>query len=80
LQFTIEEDFAEGDKVGTRGYLAGTHLGDFEGLAPTGKRVKFAYIDLWRVENGKLAENWAQIDHFELMRQLGLVPKPDQGS
>jgi predicted ester cyclase len=80
LQFTIEDEFAEGDKVGTRGYLAGTHLGDFEGLAPTGKRVKFAYIDLWRVENGKLAENWAQIDHSELMRQLGLVPKPGQGS
>jgi predicted ester cyclase len=79
LQITIEDDFAEGDKVATRGYLAGTHKGDFEGLAPTGKQVKFAYIDLWRVENGKLVEFWGKIDHSGLMKQLGLVSKPAQG-
>jgi predicted ester cyclase len=79
LQVTIEDDFAEGDKVGTRGYCTGTHKGDFEGLAPTGKQVKFAAIDLWRVENGKLVETWHQIDHSGLMKQLGLVPKPAQG-
>ena len=76
---TIEDDFAEGDKVGSRGYITGTHKGDFEGLAPTGKQVKFAYIDLWRVENGKLVEFWAQVDYLGLMKQLGLVPKPAQG-
>jgi predicted ester cyclase len=79
LQVTIEDDFAEGDKVCARGYLAGTHKGDFEGLAPTGKQVKFAYIDVWRVENGKLVERWGQIDHSGLMKQLGLVSKPAQG-
>ena len=79
LQVTIEDDFAEGDKVGSRGYITGTHKGDFECLAPTGKQVKFAYIDLWRVENGKLVEFWARVDYLGLIKQLGLVPKPAQG-
>ena len=79
LQITIEDDFAEGDKVGTRGYITGTHKGDFEGLAPTGKQVKFGYITLWRVENGKLVEFWPRVDYLGLMKQLGLVPKPAQG-
>jgi predicted ester cyclase len=79
LQVTIEDDFAEGDKVGVRGYITGTHKGNFEGLAPTGKQVKFTYIALWRVENGKLVEFWAQTDYSGLIKQLGLVPKPAQG-
>jgi len=79
LQVIIEDVFAEGDKVGSRGYITGTHKGDFEGLAPTGKQVKFGYMDLWRVENGKLVEFWPQVDYWGLMEQLGLVPKPAQG-
>jgi len=78
LRVTIEDGFAEGDKVGTRGQSAGTYQSDFEGLARTGKPVKFAYIELYRVEDGKLTENWVQIDYRGLMQQLGLVPKPGQ--
>jgi len=79
LQTTLENVFAEGDKVATRGYHTGTHKGDFMGLAPSGKHVKFGHVSIWRVEHDKLAEFWPQDDVSGLMEQLGFVPQPAQG-
>lgn len=31
-------------------------------VEPTGKRIRFEEIVMWRVADGKLAERWAQID------------------
>ncbi len=74
LQVTVEDAFAEGDTVVTRGTIAGTHRGDFQGLPPTGRHVKISYIDIWRVANGKLAENWVRMDQLGMMQQLGVIP------
>lgn len=79
MQIMIEDEFAEGDKVGTRGYFTGTHKGEFQGIPATGKQVKFSYIDLWHVANGKFVENWVQMDLMGLMQQLGVIPAPGQG-
>ena len=76
MRVTLEEEIAEDDKVSTRGYFTGTHQGDFQGIAPTGKQFKIKYIDVWRVENGKLVENWVQMDQLGLMQQLGVIPVP----
>src|SRR6266540_4169555 len=40
LRVTIEDQLAEGDKVVTRGYSAGTHTGEFQGIPPSGKQVR----------------------------------------
>jgi len=78
MHITIEDEFGEGDKVGTRGYITGMHKGEFMGIPATNKPVKVTYIDLWRVENGKFVENWVQMDMLGLMQQLGVVPAPGQ--
>jgi predicted SnoaL-like aldol condensation-catalyzing enzyme len=31
-------------------------------VAPTNKEIKFGTIDIWRVEGGKLAEHWDQVE------------------
>jgi predicted ester cyclase len=77
IQITLEEEFAEGDKVSTRGYFTGTHTGDFQGIPATGKQVKVEYIDVWRVANGQLVENWVQMDQLGMMQQLGVIPTPN---
>jgi predicted ester cyclase len=76
LRVSIEDEVAEGDRVASRGYLAGTHRGEFMGLAPTGKPINVAYIDMWRVENGQLVENWVRMDMVGMMQQLGAIPAP----
>ena len=44
------------------------------GIAATGKPINVKYIDIWRVENGKLVENWVQMDIFGMLQQLGVIP------
>ena len=70
LRLTFEDEVVEGNKVAGRGYFTGTHRGTFQGIAPTGKSVKVAFMDLWRVENGLLAEYWGVVDAAGLLQQL----------
>ena len=77
FQVTIEDLFAaEGEKVVLRFTFRGTHQGEFMGVAPTGKRVTMAGIDIFRIADGKIAELWNQEDVLVMMRQIGAIPKP----
>jgi len=78
LHLTFEAEFADGDYVMHRGYISGTHQGEWQGIAPTGKQIKMKTLDIWRVANGKAVENWVQMDMLGLMQQLGVVPTPTQ--
>jgi predicted ester cyclase len=75
LQVTIEELIAEGDKVAARVRFCGTHQGELEGIAPTGRRVESTGIIISRIEAAKIAEDWANFDDLGLMRQLGAIPE-----
>ena len=58
-QLTIEEIIAEGEKVVTRSTWTGTHQGEFMGITATGKQVSTTAINIYRIENGKLVEEWS---------------------
>ena len=78
LRVTVEALIAEGDRVAARLRFRGTHLGELDGIAPTGRRVDCTGIVISRIEEGKIAEDWANFDDLGMMRQLGLIPKPGQ--
>ena len=78
LNFTIEDQIAEGEKVGTRWVAYGTHQGELMGIAPTGKRVTVRAFTLQRFSGGKIAEDWAHYDALGMMRQIGAVPEPGE--
>ena len=67
----IDDLIAEGDKVVVRATGHGTHTGEFNGIAPTGKRISVTWIAIYRVAGGKLAEHWQNIDDLGLLKQLG---------
>jgi len=71
LQTTIEDLLAEGNKVAVRQTWRGTHRASFQGIPPTGKRITFTSIEIYRVAGGKLAEEWVELDIFGLLQQLG---------
>lgn len=73
MRCTILDQVAEGDKVVTHKLFSGTHQGDFMGLAPTGRQIEFAVIDILRLKEGKVAEHWAVQDRMALMQQLGML-------
>ncbi len=80
LHFTIEDLVAEGDTVVARFTVRGTHRGELLGIAPTGTRVALAAMELYRLADGKVAEQWVMMDALGLLQQLGAVPAPGQGA
>ncbi len=71
LREVVEDLIAEGDRVVVRYSLYGTHTGDFYGAAPTGKAVKVGGIEIFRIEDGKLAEFWHFGEAIDLSREPG---------
>jgi len=74
IQHTIHEQIAEGDKVVTRVTLRGTHEGDFQGIAPTGKRVTIEFPMIEHIVGGKIQEHRVYYDQLGLLQQLGVAP------
>lgn len=79
LQFVIEDQIAEGDKVATHWRARGTHNGALLGHAPTGKQVLFGGTDIFRIANGRIAEGWTHYDRLVILQQIGAIPSPRQG-
>jgi len=70
LTLPISAIVAEDDCVAVLNSVRGTHNGEFIGLEPTGRRIDAMAFQLYRIENGQLAEHWEVADYALLMRQL----------
>lgn len=70
IQFTLTHIIAEEDYVTFRFTATATHEGEFMGIAPTHKRVNLAGIVIYRIEDGKFAESWNEIDLLGIQMQL----------
>lgn len=68
----------EGDKAAFRWVMSGTQEREFMGIASTGKRIEAMGMDLVRLVNGEIVEHWGEFDAIGLLRQLGVVPPPEQ--
>jgi steroid delta-isomerase-like uncharacterized protein len=76
FRLIIEDQIAEGDKVVTRVTFQGTHRGEFRGIAPTGKQVKYSGIAIDRIFQGKVVEMWHVAETLALLQQVGAIPPP----
>src|SRR5215213_4204334 len=70
LRFDVEMIIAEGDPVAARSTAAGTNSGPCGGQPATGRRARFSGVNIFRFENGKVAEIWNHRDDLGLMEQL----------
>ena len=67
--------FAEGDYVGTTGWpnmRMSVTGGGWLGIAPSGRAITMRSLDFWRIENGRLRENWVLVDLLDVWSQLGV--------
>ena len=76
LHVNIEDMVAEGDRVAVLLTIRGTQKGAFMGIPATGKSVNFNAMDIYRIANGKIAENWSVADNLGMPQQLGVVSAP----
>ena len=74
LKWTVEDMIADGDTVAVRYTMTGTHRGTFAGVAPTGKAVTAQSMAFYRLADGKIVEERAQLDMLSLLQQMGAVP------
>lgn len=68
---TLLDLVAEGDKVAARHQFRGTQLGPMGSFPPSGKVLKADYLAIYRIENQRIAEAWAEWDNLAGLRQLG---------
>ncbi len=65
---------AEGDYVVLRVAVSGTHdSAEFAGVPPSGRKLRWESIRIFRLEEGRIAATWAMQDRLGLMEQLGVV-------
>ena len=70
------EDIIEDEnqnKVALRWTGQGTHSGELMQIPATGKKVTLKGMDVLRIENGKIAERWAEFDALGMLTQLGVI-------
>jgi steroid delta-isomerase-like uncharacterized protein len=70
LRVSIETLVAADDKVAASFAYAGTHKGTYFGISPTGKALRFTSCDIFRVQDGLIAEHWGMGDIAGVLAQL----------
>ncbi len=74
IHWTIEDMIAEGDKVVVHWTMRGTHKGMFAGIPSTGKSVEIQGVQIVRLVNKQIVDDWVVRDTLGLMQQLGAIP------
>jgi predicted ester cyclase len=61
---------AEGDLVAAYDTYRVRHIGELAGIPPTGKELTITGIDIYRLVDGKIVEQWYEMDFTGLLQQL----------
>jgi predicted ester cyclase len=75
LHCEIEQMIVAGDRVVTHLRFRGHFTGRFGQIQGQGQAINFIATDIYRVVDGRIAENWHIEDNLTLQQQLGLIPK-----
>ena len=80
IHFTIEDLVAAGDTVAGRYTLRGTHNGEWLGIPPTHKAITLTVMEIYRIADGKIAEQWVILDALGMLQQLGVISPTGQAA
>jgi ketosteroid isomerase-like protein len=72
----LQELFSVADRVVARWIGSGTHRGELMGVEPTGAPISVEAISIFRIADGKIAEEWTVWDALGLLQQVGAVSVP----
>ena len=73
FKYQLKQIVADGDRVWAYGTYSGTHNAEWLGIPATGKPYKFDAVDIFRIEDGRLAEHWDVLDVYSLFKQLDAI-------
>ena len=76
MRITIDDLIAEDDRVAKLWSFEATHQGEFAGIPPTGQRIAWTGITIYRIQGDRVAECIWRTDALGLLQQLGAIPVP----
>lgn len=76
VQATEEDILAAGDAVVARFTVTGTHKGQLWGIPPTGRRVSWQAVMIYKFREGKISQQWAAEDWTAILTQIGDITPP----
>ncbi len=71
MKVAVEHLVSDSHNVAFAYTLTGTHQGEFQGVAASGKRIKICGMQIARFEHGKMVERWGSSDELGLLKQIG---------
>ena len=74
MRVQIEDMVVAGDRVSVHLHFRGHFTGEFGRTHGQNQPIDFQAFDLYRIADGKIAENWHLEDNQTLLRQMGLQP------
>ncbi len=76
FRYTLKKIVADGDLVFIHCTTTATHTGgEWLDVQPTGNRLNFDVVDIFRIQDGLIAEHWDVADTYSLFSQLGKIEK-----
>jgi predicted ester cyclase len=75
LRAEIDEMVVAGDRVSVHLHFHGHFSGQFGTVQGQGQPIDFQAFDLYRVEGGRIVENWHLEDNLSLMQQFGVIAR-----
>jgi steroid delta-isomerase-like uncharacterized protein len=76
----VRRVYTHGDTAIAEMTARGTHTGDLNGIAPTGKRVEIVICNIAEMRDGKIYREREYIDMLAMMTQLGVLSMPGKAS
>lgn len=76
LKAEITDMLVDGDRIAVHLHFTGHFTGVFGAAQGQGQTIDFRAFDLYRVADGRIAENWHLEDNLTLLQQMGVVTVP----
>ena len=76
VHYTTQFLVAEGEMVVAYDTFRFKHTGAFQGIPATGREATLTSTDIYRIVDGKIAEQWVEANMLSLLQQLGVAPSP----
>ncbi len=73
FKYDLKKTIINDDHIWVYGTYSGTQKGEWLGVPATHKAYSFDSVDIFRVEEGKLAEHWDVLDVYTLFKNLGVI-------
>jgi predicted ester cyclase len=73
LRAEVEELLVVNDRAIVRYIFTGHFTGKFKDVKGDGREISFRAVDIYRVQDGHISDNWHLEDNLSLMQQLGVV-------